>query len=218
MGVCLCKAELISPNKDEFSRNYQNDKLRIITQEVDSIFNEFKNTILLEMLKLFPCTSADFERAFMTIYTKHEEILLDSCHKKRLTNTDSARAVKLFRIKSKAQEGYIRYSNDFSSLKFTHNTKKNLLEQYFNTGASSKDIINLYYKIGTGTYFLQGSEELKEILLANPNEMFEILEKQFQSNKHKLKELYHDLVVSNIIDIEIYTKTIEDTNKQLNEL
>lgn len=214
MGVCSCKGRIGEKQREIFVSVYEKGRSKVIMQEVDLMFEEFKEDLLCEVINNFPCSSTELDRKIGDCYKKNTEKFVAECAKKIPSMVDARRATKFFQIKCKSQEGYMRYFNDYYSLKVVHEIKSKLIDSFISKNIGKAEILNLYYKQAKGTYFLQGFEELHEVFSQDILFMQTTLDNQYTINLEKLQLIYSDIALSKIIDLEIYNKTIGVIQKE----
>ena len=203
--------------EERFTDAYRKHRKNIITQEFEMGFNLFKEYLLNNILKSLPCGSIELNRIMANTYSVCDLKFIQECERNRINAKSIEKYLMLFKLKCKAQEGYIRYYNDMESLKLSHDIKKNLIKSYLNEGATIEDLLLEYHRSIKGTYCLQGIEELKELFNIEFREIKNMLDSQYEENLTKLKSLYSGVISSKIIDIDIFSRTLGFENAYLNE-
>jgi hypothetical protein len=208
MGTKLNRTQPTDINQS-FGNILRTKNSAVIRNLIDVAFVDFKNDIFNRVLKYFPCSSMDFDRILSNVYNTHADKFNKSLSRDELLEIEIEKGVKLFKLKCKAQEGYLRYYNDHLSLKVCFMVKKRVIDEFINEGSGEKALLNKYYKLVKGTYSLQGMEELKKLFLLKNQNIYEELEKQQQENHNKLKIIYYDIVNFEVVDSDIYRSTVQ---------
>ena len=216
--MCKDKTSVEVDSQQRFITYYQKYNKKIILREINLAFDNFKDDLLNEVLEKIPCSSTEIDRLLSDVYEKNRERFMSESVNKIHVPLNAKQAVKLYKIKCKAQEGYIRYFNDYYSLKLIYEIKKNIAEEIYENEIDKEQILGIFYKQAKGTYMLQGFEEIRHIINEDIGDFNCIIDKQFQESILNLQLMYTDLTLSKIIDLEIYNKTIGIIQKELTNI
>ena len=177
--------------------------------DLELIFNDFKHFLLSTGINLLPMSSNSLQKLFEArIQISKQNILQDFPDAVKYSSS-FRKNLQLCEAKCRGLEVYLRYLNDYKSLIMLRDIKTKYSEE-FTEGVSEKAIIlNNYYKEIKGSYTLQGYSELVSVLQAGSlDKMTSIIEMQYQDEVKKLRRRYEAIEKINIIDHEIYLKTL----------
>jgi hypothetical protein len=177
--------------------------------DLDLIYQDFKTFILTRGLSMLPLDSNSLQKLFDTqIKVSKQNILQDYKDKSRFSSSFNNN-LQFFEAKCRALEGYIRYLNDYKSLILLRDLKIKYVEQISNGFSDREQVLGLYYKEIRGSYILQGYSELNDLIAAQDfEEMNEIIMQQYREAAIKLKKRYEDIEKFQVIDDEVYLKTL----------
>jgi hypothetical protein len=177
--------------------------------DLDLIFIDFKQFLLNTGISLLPMNSNSLQKFFETrIQISKQNIIQDFPDTVKYTS-NFLKNLQLCEAKCRGLEVYLRYLNDYKSLILLRELKTKYSQEFIKGMTEKTMILNNYYKEIRGSYTLQGYSELVTVLKAeNLNQMNHIIEMQYQEEVNKLRARYKAIERFNVIDDEVYLKTL----------
>ena len=160
-------------------------------------------------INLLPMDSNSLQKLFKTQIQISEQNILQDFPNASKHSSSFRKNLYFFEAKCRGLEVYLRYLNDYKSLTLLRDLKTKYAELLAGGIEEKKIILNKYYKEIKGSYTLQGYNELVTVLNAEgQDEMQEIIQAQYQEEFEKLRKRYEDIEKIEIIDDEVYLKTL----------